>query len=276
MKSIYFLLYFFITTILLPTMSLAEIKTIYEECEYVMGDNDTKNDAKRLCLIEAKRKVLERVGTYVESNTNVLNFNLTRDEIRAYTAGIIKTDIVSESTSFNGKSTVIQMKIKADVDTSVLANRILEIHRDRDMSQKYSKMQDDYKQLERQIKELQGKLKRDTDWATVEKARLDREEAFNRLSALERIKQDIKQKSYMAVQNIEIGMTRDEVIRLCGPPRGEKGEHLNYGNVWVIIEHGIVTLLVDARCFGFHGWARENYFKDASNPCGAGRGIIKK
>jgi len=282
MKSIYFLFYFLFTTILLPTISPAETTTIYEECEYVMGDNDTKNDAKRLCLIEAKRKVLERVGTYVESNTNVLNFNLTRDEIRAYTAGIIKTDIVSESTSFNGKSTVIQMKIKADVDTSVLANKMLEIHRDRDMSQKYGKMQDDYKKLERQIRELQDKLKKDTDWATVEKARLEREEAFNRLSALDKIKQDIKKKSYMAVQNIEIGMTRDEVIKLCGPPRGISStrRHLNYGNVWVVLENEIVVLLVDSRCF-MDTMSKDAYFADYSpgiftNPCGAGKGIIKR
>jgi len=275
MTTIYFLFYFLITTFLLPTMSLAEIKTIYEEWEYVMGDNDTKNDAKRLCLIEAKRKVLERVGTYVESNTNVLNFNLTRDEIRAYTAGIIKTEIVSENTSFNGKSTVIQMKIKADVDTSVLANKMLEIHRDKDLAQKYGKMQDDYKQLERQIKELQDKLKRDTDWATIEKARLEREEAFNRLSALERIKQDIRQKTYMAVQNIEIGMTRDEVIRLCGRPRAnDTWGHLNYGNMWVIIENNIVTLLIDAKCYG--NWRDGQAYFKFYNPCGAGKGIIKR
>lgn len=273
MKRMFFFFYFLITTILTPTMSAAEITTIYEECEYVMGDNDTKNDAKRLCLIEAKRKVLERVGTYVESNTNVLNFNLTRDEIRAYTAGINKTEIVSENTSFNGKSTIIQMKIKADVDTSVLANKMLEIHRDKDLAQKYSKMQDDYKQLERQIKELQNKLKRDPDWATVEKARLEREEAFNRLSALERVKQDIKQKSYLAVQNVEIGMTREEVMRLTGPPRSEDFHNLNYGNVWVIIENGVVVLLVDARCYN-SSYSRNSYF-NTLNRCGAGKGIIK-
>lgn len=67
------------TTIFIPAISPADITTIYEESEYVMGDNDTKNDVRRLCLIEAKRKVLERVGTFVESNTNVLNYNLTKD-----------------------------------------------------------------------------------------------------------------------------------------------------------------------------------------------------
>jgi DNA gyrase/topoisomerase IV subunit A len=278
--------------LVIPGVCKADITTLYGECEYVMGDNDTKSDAKQLCLMDAKRKVLERVGTYVESNTTVLNFNLTKDEIRTYAAGIIKTEIVSDNMSFNGKSMVIQMKIKADVDTSVLANRIIEISKDKDLAQKYIKMQDDYKQLERQIRELQEKLGKEADRTTVKKARLEREDAFNKLSELEKIKQDIKTKTYMAVQNVEIGMTRKEVIKLCGPPRTTSDMHtnvymsmgepesyqgsLNYGKVWVIFENDIVVLLVDARCLIWDGIGHRNQYFNSDNPCGAGKGIIKR
>lgn len=252
--------------------SFAEIKTIEESCEYVMGDNDAKIDAKRLCLFEAKRKVLERVGTYVESSTNVLNFNLTKDEIKAYTAGLIKTEIVSDQISFNGQNTVIRMKIKADVDTSALESKMIEIHKDKDLSSKYGKMQDDYNKLEKQVGELQDKLRKTSDWATTEKVRLEREDAFNKLSALEKVKADIKQKTTIAVKNVEIGMTRDEVIKLVGEPRSVRYPHLNYGNVWVVFENGIVRLLVDAKCFT--GYRLTSYYNSV-NPCGAGKGIIK-
>lgn len=268
--------------LVIPGVCKAGITTLYGECEYVMGDNDTKSDAKQLCLMDAKRKVLERVGTYVESNTTVLNFNLTKDEIRTYAAGIIKTEIVSDNMSFNSKSMVIQMKIKADVDTSVLANRIIEISKDKDLAQKYNKMQDDYKQLERQIRELQAKLSKDTDRPTVEKARLEREEALNRLSELEKVKLHIKAKTYVAVQNVEIGMTRKEVIALCGVPRAysyaggyEHVGDLNYGEVWVVFENDIVILLVNARCYHQYG-NRKTYYDSYHNRCGAGKGIIKQ
>ena len=33
---------------------------------YHLGDNDTRNDAKRIALLEAKRICIEKVGTYVE------------------------------------------------------------------------------------------------------------------------------------------------------------------------------------------------------------------
>lgn len=257
--------------------SFAEIKTVEESCEYAMGDNDTKTDAKRLCLIDAQRKILERAGSYIESSTNVLNFNLTRDEIKAYTSGLIKTEILSDQTTFNGQSTVIRMKIKADIDTFGLESKMIEIHKDKDLSNKYRKMEGDYRNLEKQIHELQDKISKGVDYVTVEKIRLEREDTFNKLSALDKIKTDIKQKTSLAVQNVEIGMTKDEVLKLLGAPRSTAYPfaHLNYGNVWVIIENNVVTLLIDARCLAGQGtYGREQYF-NTLNPCGAGKGIIK-
>lgn len=257
--------------------SFAAIKTIEESCEYVMGDNDTKLDAKRLCLIEGKRKILERVGTYIESGTTVLNFSLTKDEIKTYAAGLIKTDIVSEQTTFNGQNTVMHMKISADVDTSFFEAKMLEIHKDKDLAAKYNKMAEEYKNIERQIRELQNKLRIDSDSASVEKARIEREDAFSKLSALEKVKEDIKRKTTLAVQNVEIGMTRDEVIKLIGKPRIDPPfpyEHLNYGNVWVVIENGLVTILVESRCFQRTN-RRDHYFTNLFNPCGQGKGIVK-
>lgn len=256
--------------------SFAAIKTIEESCEYVMGDNDTKLDAKRLCLIEGKRNILERVGTYIESNTTVLNYNLTKDEIKTYATGLIKTYIVSEQTTFNGQNTVMHMKIRADVDTSFFEAKMIEIHKDKDLATKYNKMAEEYKNIEGQIRELQNKLRIDSDSTSVAKVRIEREDAFSNLSALEKVKEDIKRKTTIAVQNVEIGMTRDEVIRLIGQPRipsPSPYEHLNYGNVWVVIENGLVTILVDSRCFE-GAWRRGQYFQ-YFNPCGAGKGIVK-
>jgi hypothetical protein len=47
-----------ILLILLPSFSFAEIKTIYVSHKYIMGDNDSKNDARHICFLEAKRKAL--------------------------------------------------------------------------------------------------------------------------------------------------------------------------------------------------------------------------
>lgn len=275
MQNRYLVFVIIITIVCYAGNLFAAIKTIEESCEYVMGDNDTKLDAKRLCLIEGKRKILEKVGTYIESDTTVRNFSLTQDEIKTYATGLIKTVIVSEQMTFNGQNTVMHMNIKADVDTSIFEAKMMEIHKDKKLSAKYSKMAEDYKKIERQIRELQNKLKMDSDSASVAKARIKREKAFSQLSALEKVKENIKQKTSLAVQNVEIGMTEKEVISLVGAPRSKSFpyDHLNYGNIWVIMKDGIVRLLVDARCYS--GYDYGSYF-DSTNPCGAGQGIIKQ
>lgn len=84
----------FVSTILLATMLgllfthtvfAASKETIYASYKYALGDSDTKSDAKRIAFIEAKRLCLEKAGVYLESNTEVLNSQLSKDEIKTYT-----------------------------------------------------------------------------------------------------------------------------------------------------------------------------------------------
>ena len=74
----------------------AEIKVIEADSTYVLGDNDSKVDARRIATQEAQRKALELAGTYVASLTQVKEFKLTKDEVTAYTAGIVETEIIKD------------------------------------------------------------------------------------------------------------------------------------------------------------------------------------
>ncbi|PKN69117.1 MAG: hypothetical protein CVU54_11430 [Deltaproteobacteria bacterium HGW-Deltaproteobacteria-12] len=47
--------------------AFAEKKVVTAEGKYVMGDLDSKQNAKALALMEAKRISLEKAGTYIES-----------------------------------------------------------------------------------------------------------------------------------------------------------------------------------------------------------------
>ena len=94
------LTYIFVGTISLMSWleipALAEIHTITAGGEYRMGDNDTRTDAKRLALLDAKRLALEQAGIYIEGVTEVKNFDLAKEEMRAYTAGIV--EVVEQTT----------------------------------------------------------------------------------------------------------------------------------------------------------------------------------
>src|SRR5437016_13807568 len=98
----------------------AEIRTITATGEYRMGDNDSRSDAKRLALLDAKRLALEQAGTYIESITEVENFDLSKEEIRAYTAGIVEVVEQPTRTTMEGATTVVRVDVTVKIDTDVV------------------------------------------------------------------------------------------------------------------------------------------------------------
>ena len=102
MKAIIQQLYIYIVLfiiIFLPNTLFAENVTMTAVGEYVMGDNDTYTEAKKLALQDAKRILLEKVGTYIESKTEVKDGIVKSDEIKQYSAGIVKVEEVSDERS---------------------------------------------------------------------------------------------------------------------------------------------------------------------------------
>lgn len=114
----------------------AQIKIITATGEYRMGDNDTRTDAKRLALLDAKRLALEKAGTYIESITEVKSFDLTKEEIRAYTAGIV--EVVEQATKdiIEGSTHIIRMDVTTKIDTDVVARQIDALRKNEDVKSK--------------------------------------------------------------------------------------------------------------------------------------------
>jgi tetratricopeptide (TPR) repeat protein len=97
----------------------AELKTFIKEYNYQASEDDSKNSSRTVSLREVKRLLLEQLGTYLESETEVKNFQLTKDQITTLTAGIVQTEIVEEK--WDGRSYWMKSKITADSDQVVRA-----------------------------------------------------------------------------------------------------------------------------------------------------------
>ena len=143
---------------ILPTPSGAQTDVVYASYKYVMGDNDTKNDAKHLCFLEAKRRCLEKVGTYVESLTEVKNYNLTKDEIRSYTSAIVQVEVVSEEIAFEGESIVIYTRVKAEIEADHTRKELQRISQDKALQARIKEQQNQIETLEQKITRLQNEL----------------------------------------------------------------------------------------------------------------------
>lgn len=136
----------------LPSPVHAEVRTIEADSSYAMSDNDSRVDARRIATQEAKRKALELAGTFVASLTEVKEYRLTKDEVTAYTAGIVETDVVGDETRGDLQHPVAYIKVRCRIDTDVLVQQI----------DRYQENQELRDQLQASAKE-QEKLRRERD-----------------------------------------------------------------------------------------------------------------
>jgi polyhydroxyalkanoate synthesis regulator phasin len=190
--------------------SSAKTHVIYASYKYVVGDNDTKNDAKRICFIEAKRRCLEKAGTYIESQTVVKSYKLTSDEIRAYAAAIIKVEIVSELVEFQNETLIIYMTVRAEVEEEELKKKIREIRSDRALQRKVREQERQLDQLERKIRDLQKKTFL-ANVPGVSEIRKERKKTFDDLDRWEKLRRQTvankRQKNIRAFRSVRENMT---------------------------------------------------------------------
>jgi hypothetical protein len=235
---------------------------IYSKYEYTMGDNDTKNDAKKICFIEAKRLCLEKAGTYIESNTQVENYMLSKDEIKSYAAAVLEVEIVSQEIKYIGNNFMISTTVKANIDNNYLTQKIRQIKEDKTLQINILNQQKQINILQNDLRNIQKKLAT-KDINDIQK-RQERKEIFDQIDELENIRFKIKTITNLAINNVELGMTRDEVLKVAGKPRVslQYDTQLNYGNVWVIFKGGIVSCIVDGKYWNINK-SRENYSSNA-------------
>jgi hypothetical protein len=103
----------------------ADVRVVRASGEFRMSDHDTRADAVRLAVEAAKKDALEQVATYLESVTEVRAMDVTRDDIRTYTAGIVRVVDQTITTRLEGgASVVIRADLTAEVNPHEVAQAI--------------------------------------------------------------------------------------------------------------------------------------------------------
>ena len=110
-----------IASSLLMPLANAEVKSYEASDEYIMSEFETIDIAKQRAQQKALRAAQEQAGVFVQSNTQVVNLMVTKDEINTMTAGILKvTNVHYSLTDIDGKSFIVKATVKADIDTDDL------------------------------------------------------------------------------------------------------------------------------------------------------------
>jgi tetratricopeptide (TPR) repeat protein len=162
--------------------ALAEVKTFIKDYVYQAGDEDSKNSSRTIALREVKRLLLEELGTYLESITEVQNFHLTKDQITTLTAGIVSTEIISERWDIEGLKYYLKAKISADPASVVQS--IDKLRQDREKTKELEDIRKRADALLRENERLKEELKT-AKGAVKERKQEEYTEGIKELSAIE-------------------------------------------------------------------------------------------
>jgi len=199
--------------VLFPVFVFAKTYDVTSKGEYVMGDNDTKIEARRLALEQAKRLAVEQIGTYLESETVVKNCQLEKDEIRSYASAILKVKVINENINLlSDKTTVFTINILANVDTSMLEHKISELKSDKQRNQQLLQLQIENKKLLKDIEDI-SRLMKNAKTEEYKKFKNQRESLFYQL--------DSNQKS------ISLTFERGELLDRSMKSKGEIDQYIN-------------------------------------------------
>jgi len=158
MKKITSILFSLVVVGFSPIAAYADVKVVESESTYTMGDNDSKVVARRIAVQEAQRKALELAGTYVESLTQVKNYQLTKDEIKSYTAGVLQTEVVSEQMRGTVEHPEIYIKTRCKIDTDILIAQIDKFQENEDLKEQVNAAAKENDDLKKERDELVKQL----------------------------------------------------------------------------------------------------------------------
>jgi hypothetical protein len=241
--------------ILSHEIALAEVQTITATHTYVMGDNDSRNDARQLCFLEAKRKVLEKAGSYIQSQTEATNFKLTKDQVSSYSAAVLSVEITKEDFTFSNGHNNLTLTVKADVDMADVQRRLQAIAADKGLQSRITDQQQQIKQLEQQVRQLNERVNL-APASSATDLRKERNVVFGNIEELENKKlaaiKVIGDQTEKVKKYIVTNMTMKEVEDIMGAPRGalisgtllhSSNNAWNYGDLWIRFHGGVVKCI---------------------------------
>ncbi|MDY6904360.1 MAG: hypothetical protein SWH61_06715 [Thermodesulfobacteriota bacterium] len=147
-------LFMMVILIGLASPGLAKAEVFIEQYVYNAGESDSKLTCRTVSLIETKRLLLEKIGIYLQSRTEMRDYQITKDEVVALTAGIVKLEILKET--WNGE--VYSLTAKIEADPSDIARSIDELRKQQGSMEKVQKLQQVNDDALAQIRAMQAEM----------------------------------------------------------------------------------------------------------------------
>lgn len=179
-----------------PNHTSAELKTFIKEYTYQASDFDSRISSRAIALEQVKRLLLEEVGTYLISETEVKDFQLTKDKITTLTAGIVQAEILTEM--WDGKT--YYLKAKMSINTQEVTKSLEGM---RGNSQKDRELEETKRKVDEALKKIKELQEERVAGQHIESKRKEYSKAVAGLKAKEWID---KGATFMKAEDYESGL----------------------------------------------------------------------
>ena len=125
-----------------------------------MTERETRVDAIRFATQQAKKHALEQVASYLESVTVVRDLDVTQDDIRSYTAGMVLVLDQQVETALDGDVVVIRVTLNAQVDSEEAGQAIIALKQNEDVRQELVALKEDADHLHQLLEDANQALAR--------------------------------------------------------------------------------------------------------------------
>jgi hypothetical protein len=186
-----------------PKRPSPALRVVTASGEYRMSDHDTRMDAVRMAMESAKRQALEQVATYLESVTEVKNLDVTRDEIRTYTAGILTVLNQRTSTRLEDGGIVIQVDLTAQADPQEVVLAINALRENERAAQELAALRGETEELRQRLDAANQALAAATTTESVQALTRQRQELLDRMQADALVAQALAGYAYLTPANVK-------------------------------------------------------------------------
>jgi hypothetical protein len=173
------------------------VRVVTASGEYRMSDHDTRLDATRMAIETAKRQALEQVATYLESVTEVKNLDVTRDEIRTYTAGIVTVLNQRTSTQIDRGAIVIHVDLTAQIDQDEVITAINALRENESAAVELASLRTETEQLRQRLEAATQALATANTAEQVQALTLQRQQLLNQMQADALVAQAVSGYAYL-------------------------------------------------------------------------------
>ena len=180
-----------------PQRQEPAVRIVTATADYRMGEHDTKMDATRMTIEAAKRQALEQVAMYLESVTEVKHLDVTRDEIRTYTAGIVTVLNQQTRTRLEDGGVVIHVDLTAQVDQNEVIQAINALRENERATHELASLRTEAEQLRQQLDAANVALATANTTEQVHALTLQRQQLLNQMQADDLVAQALTGYAYV-------------------------------------------------------------------------------